>query len=141
VAKNPTPAVPEDPKVCAMLLCDHVHRDPATGKFTLLGIFHQVNVKSSFPATHGPFGIYVNLTNMNGAYSFAVRCANMRDDSVVGETRTESPLVVKDPLARVEFGFAIPGLPIPEAGAYVFQLYANDRLLDDRAIVVQKVEG
>ena len=30
-------AWPEDPKVCAMLLCDHAHRDPATGKFSLLG--------------------------------------------------------------------------------------------------------
>jgi hypothetical protein len=132
--------VPEDPKVCAMLLCDHVHRDPATGKFSLLGVFHQIHVKAPFPATHGPFGIYVNLTNMNGSYSFLVRCTNMRSEDVIGETRTDKPLVIKDPLARVEFGFAIPGLPLPEAGAYAFQLFANDRLLDDRAIVVNRVE-
>ena len=29
---------PRDPVVDAMLACDHVHLDPGTGKYTLLGV-------------------------------------------------------------------------------------------------------
>ncbi|MCC7138940.1 MAG: hypothetical protein IT460_11005 [Planctomycetes bacterium] len=125
------PAVPEDPKVCAMLLCDHAHRDPSTGKFSLLGIFDRIHAKT-FPATHGPFAIYLNLTNMHGAYNLAVQVLRADDESKVGETRAAQALTVRDPLSRVEMALHLPGgLPLAKAGGYVFRLTANDRPLQD----------
>lgn len=121
----------EDPKVCAMLLCDYAHRDPATGKFTLLGVFDRIHAKQ-FPAAHGPFAIYLNLTNLNGSYALLIQVLRAEDESPVGETRAAQPIVVRDPLARVEMAMNLPGgLPLAKPGGYLFRLVANDRPIQD----------
>jgi hypothetical protein len=121
----------EDPKVCAMLLCDHAHRDPATGKFTLLGVFDRIHAKQ-FPAAHGPFAIYLNLTNCNGSYNLSIQVLRADDEAGVAETRAAQPIVVRDPLARVEMALNLPGgLPLQKPGAYLFRLVVNDRTIQD----------
>lgn len=124
-------AWPEDPKVCAMLLCDYAHRDPATGKFSLLGVFDRIHAKQ-FPAAHGPFAIYLNLTNLNGSYNLSIQVLRAEDESSVGETRAAQPIVVRDPLARVEMALNLPGgLPLAKPGGYLFRLVVNDRSVQD----------
>lgn len=124
-------AWPEDPKVCAMLLCDYAHRDPATGKFSLLGVFDRIHAKQ-FPAAHGPFAIYLNLTNLNGSYNLSIHVLRAEDESSVGETRAAQPIVVRDPLARIEMALNLPGgLPLAKPGAYLFRLVVNDRSIQD----------
>jgi len=124
-------AWPEDPKVCAMLLCDYAHRDPATGKFTLLGVFDRIHAKQ-FPAAHGPFAIYLNLTNLNGSYTLLIQVLRADDESSVGETRAAQAIVVRDPLARVEMALNLPGgLPLAKPGGYLFRLVVNDRPIQD----------
>lgn len=128
---EPRRAWAEDPKVCAMLLCDHAHRDPATGKFTLLGVFDRIHAKQ-FPAAHGPFAIYLNLTNLNGSYALRIEVLRADDESRIGETRAAQPIVVRDPLARVEMALNLPGgLPLAQPGGYVFRLVVNDRPIQD----------
>jgi hypothetical protein len=123
--------LPEDPKVCAMLLCDYAHRDPATGKFSLLGVFDRVHAKQ-LPAVHGPFAIYLNLTNLNGSYNLSIQVLRAEDESSVGETRAAQPIVVRDPLARVEMALNLPGgLPLQKSGSYVFRLVVNERTIQD----------
>jgi hypothetical protein len=51
---------PEDPLVSAMLLCEHVHADSASGKHTLFGVFDEVQA-SRFPIP----GRYVLRLTMN----------------------------------------------------------------------------
>ena len=120
-----------------MLLCDHAHRDLATGKFTLLGIFDRVHAKS-FPTTHGPFAIYLNLTNLNGSYDLAVQVLRSADESAVGETKSSQAITVRDPLARVEMAMNLPGgLPLEKPGAYVFRLVVNGKSIQD--VVMQIV--
>ena len=132
-----TTAVPEDPKVCAMLLCDHAHRDVSSGKFTLLGVFDRITVPNAFPAAHGPFSIYLNLTNMNGSYDLAVQILRGEDESTLGETRSDKPMLVKDPLARIEMGMSLPGgLPLEKAGTLVFRLLANGRPIQDQVVQI-----
>ena len=136
MANEPPQPWAEDPKVTAMVLCDHAHRDPATGKFTLLGVFDRIHAKS-FPAAHGPFSIYLALTNLNGSYDLAVHVLRGEDESAVGETRSAQPLVVRDPLARVELALNLPsGLPLQKAGSLVFRLSANSRLLQDQVVSI-----
>jgi len=123
--------LPEDPKVCAMLLCDYAHRDPATGKFSLLGVFDRIHAKQ-MPAVHGPFAIYLNLTNLNGSYNLSIQVLRASDESTIGETRAAQPIVVRDPLARVEMAMNLPGgLPLQTAGSYVFRLVCNERPVQD----------
>jgi hypothetical protein len=137
MSKHPAGPLPEDPKVCAMLLCDHAHRDVSSGKFTLLGVFDRITVPKSFPAAHGPFCIYLNLTNMNGSYELAVQILRGEDESSIGETRSDKPIVVKDPLARVEMGMSLPsGLPLEKAGTVVFRLQANGRQIQDQVVQI-----
>ena len=137
MAKQSPAPLPEDPKVCAMLLCDHAHRDGSTGKFTLLGVFDRITVPKAFPAAHGPFCIYLNLTNMNGSYDLAVQILRGEDESSIGETRSDKPIVVKDPLARIEMGMSLPGgLPLEKAGTVVFRLLANGRQVQDQVVQI-----
>jgi hypothetical protein len=129
-------AWPEDAKVVAMLLCDHAHRDLATGKFSLLGIFDRVHARS-FPTTHGPFSIYLNVTNLNGAYDVAVQVVRAADESPIGETKSSQPIVVRDPLARVEMAMNLPGgLPLEKPGAYLFRLILNGKPSQDLVMTV-----
>ena len=133
---KPPRAWPEDPKVCAMLLCDHAHRDPSTGKFSLLGVFDRIHAKA-FPAAHGPFSIYVNLTNLNGSYDIAIQVLRGADESAIGETRASQALVVRDPLARVELSMGLPGgLPLEKPGSYVFRLQVNGRPIHDMVVSI-----
>jgi hypothetical protein len=136
VSRDPLHPWAEDPKVTAMVLCDHAHRDPATGKFSLLGVFDRIHAKA-FPAAHGPFSIYLALTNLNGSYDLVVHVLRGEDESGVGETRSAQPLVVRDPLARVELAMNLPGgLPLSKAGPLVFRLSANGRPLQDQVVSV-----
>jgi hypothetical protein len=130
--KSPTP---EDPKVCAMIVCDHAHRDAATGKFTLLGIFDRIHARA-FPGTHGPFSVYVNLTNLNGHYRLALECLRGEDESRIAGMQTDPALTVRDPLAHVEFAFGIPSVPVEKAGSLVFRLLANGRMVHDAVLWV-----
>ncbi len=131
---------PEDPKVCAMLVCDHAHRDSATGKFSLLGIFERIHVRQ-FPSTHGPLSVYLNLTNLNGSYALTLLVMKGEDESPIAKIETGQPLVVRDPLAHVEFAFGIPSLPVEKKGTIVFRLLANGRLVQDAVLWVVEAKG
>lgn len=131
---------PEDPKVCAMLVCDHAHRDAATGKFSLLGIFERIHVRQ-FPSTHGPLSVYLNLTNLNGSYGLTLLAMRGEDESPIAKIETGQPLVVRDPLAHVEFAFGIPSLPVEKKGTIVFRLTANDRFVQDAVLWVVESKG
>ncbi len=128
---------PEDPVVNAMLVCDHVHRDPTTGKHAL-GVFDNLRLPS-FPAELSAFAAYLNLTNLNGAYS--VELSGLRADTEVELARLSRSrrVTVRDPLARSEVRLRVPsGLPVPSPGRYILRLYMNRRYIQDFAMIVEQ---
>ncbi len=126
---------PQDPVVNAMLMCDHVHRDRSTGKYTLLGLFDAVRL-SNYPATLMRVGIYLKLTNMRGAYELVLAWVLGATEAELARVPTLPAIRVSDPLARVEVPIhvSVP-LPLPAPGRYLLRLYANTRHVQDLAIM------
>ena len=61
------------PKVLAMVVCDQVHEDPSTGKYTILGTFDRV-ASPSFPYTQSAVTSFMQVTNGRGG---GVRCCSV----------------------------------------------------------------
>jgi hypothetical protein len=126
---------PEDPIVHAMLLCDHVYYDPASGKHTLIGVFDSL-WHPGRPAALGEAVIFLSLTNMRGEY--AVETGWLRGDTEAELARVSvDPVTVADPLARLSVEIDAAGLPLPVAGRYVLRLRVNGRHVHDSVIMVR----
>ena len=62
------------PRVLAMVVCDQVHEDPSTGKYTILGTFDRV-ASPSFPYTHPAVTSFMQVTNGRGEVEIRVKDA------------------------------------------------------------------
>jgi hypothetical protein len=126
-----------EPYCLAMVLCDGVHRDPATGKFTLLGTFHAIRA-SEFP-TGIRMVVYFVLTDIIGAHKIRLNVvdASMHLDGDPPEPilTHETDMTVEDPLMVVEGVMGIQ-LSLPGSGVYHVELYAGDSPLMTRRLTV-----
>ena len=139
---NTTECGVADPYCLAMVLCDNVHRDRGSGKFTLLGTFSTFAARE-FPAQVN-FCIYFAITDGLGDLSLWMRIVDANhgiDDESVPlfesphtNTNFESPLVVMEGVMQIVTN-------LPEAGLYHCELYANQELLMSRRLVALQIEG
>jgi len=136
-----------EPYCLAMVLCDATHRDPTTGKFTILGTF-DVFTAREFPASLD-LGVYFAVTDGQGAYRLCLQLVDASmapvDASQSGaiegrlfhftsEREFSSPLVVVEESVSVE-------VSIPKEGIYHCELWANDAPLMSRRLAVQRIPG
>lgn len=132
-----------EPYCLAMVLCDAVHRDATTGKFTILGTFSTLGAKE-FPAKVR-FCVYYAVTDGLGPTAFRLRIvdATCGIANGVGEDQGmictassdfdfEDPLLVLEAAARIE-------VVIPKSGLYHCELWAGDELLMSRRLLA--IEG
>ena len=70
-----------EPYCLAMVLCDGVHRDMGTGKFTLLGAFSTLHA-AQFPAKV-VFHVYFAITDGQGKTDISLR---IMDSESLGDT-------------------------------------------------------
>jgi len=137
-------AKPEPPVVTAFLLCEFVALDPRTNRHHLIGIFDHV-VASEYPTVLGGFAVYMNFTNMNGTYHLGLQLLRIINDEpgheLIGEMPAEQPLVIADPLQRVDFGVNFgAGTVIPAEGRYILRLLANDEEVQDFVLNAVMIE-
>jgi hypothetical protein len=122
-----------------MVLCDAVHRDLGTGKFTLLGTFSTLHALA-FPASVA-FSVYFAITDGQGKTTISLRLV---DSESIGDPSAQ-------PLRELptEFEFASPlmilesvafiGAQVPRPGLYHCELYAGQELLMSRRLLVVNV--
>jgi hypothetical protein len=128
-----------EPYCLAMVLCDAVHRDATTGKFTILGTF------STFAANEFPakvqFCVYYAVTDGLGPTSLRLRLVDAKqgladggveDKGLVFDASTEFDF--ESPLLVLELAVTI-GVPLPEPGLYHCELWAGDELLMSRRLL------
>jgi hypothetical protein len=136
-----------EPYCLAMVLCDGTHRDPTTGKFTILGTFDSF-ASPSFPAQIA-LCIYFAVTDGIGVCKLRIQFVEAKagpidaaiDDTVEGRVfRIESELAFDNPLAVAEQAVGIDFM-IPAPGVYLCELWANDEMLMQRRLVARKVEA
>jgi hypothetical protein len=130
-----------------MVLCDGVHRDFTTGKYTILGTFSTLGAYT-FPAKIS-FCIYFAITDGLGSTKLCLKLVDAESGIVdKGENATEGPvfeiqmdMAFEDPLAVIETVVVI-GTALPKAGLYHCDLWAGDDLLMSRRLLaVQKTSG
>ncbi|MCH8147908.1 MAG: hypothetical protein IH987_07925 [Planctomycetes bacterium] len=124
-----------EPYALALVVADNVHRDPGTGKVTILGTF-SVIIAKEFPAKHGIIVIYFVLTDGHGKSDCTIRLVTVDEDVTIAEATAEVDF--SDPRAIVEGVVAMQGVVFPSAGEYRLQLVAGTTLLLERRIIVQK---
>jgi hypothetical protein len=122
-----------------MVIADGVHRDPATGKFTIIGTFSAFFAQQ-FPARL-QFTVYFAITDGIGPLVLSLRIvdsASLLDGAdssgVVYEFKTES-IDLTSPLMVFEGVFGVQ-CNIPKPGLYHCELYADDSLLMSRRVIV-----
>lgn len=128
-----------EPYCLAMVLCDGVHRDATTGKFTILGTFSTLG-SQEFPAKL-QFCVYYSVTDGLGPTVLRLRLVDAScgiangvdgEEGVAFELSTEFDF--ENPLLVLETAVSI-GTVIPKEGLYHCELWAGDELLMSRRLL------
>jgi hypothetical protein len=124
------------PKVDAFLVCDHVHKDRSTGKHTVIGIWDTIHA-TTFPTLCGEFGVYANLTGLNGTYRFVLLVLGPDPGRLIARLDPPGSLTVKDPTTRQELGFNLEGIWFPAPGRFTLRLMYDGQVASEFTIRVE----
>ena len=130
------------PYCIAMVLCDAAHRDPGTGKFTLLGTFGRIFGKEvPIPAL---FCVYFAITDGAGKMSVSLKIVDSATS--LNDDESEEPIIQiggefdpPDRLAILEGVFGV-AVRFPKPGVYHCELWVRDECLMSRRLVVTLIE-
>lgn len=122
------------PFALAMVVCDGVWNDPATGKKFILGTFSSLGSRS-FPAVHPMLSLYITLTNGRGKVPFRVQIVDVDEERPpINEARGE--IEFPDPRSIVELVLMMMGVNFPSAGEYRIQLFVSDEFVMERRLLL-----
>jgi hypothetical protein len=117
-----------------MLACDHIWRDPSTGKWDLLGVFEWLHSDME-PMKDVAFEVYAALTGLHGSYDFGL-VALGSDGGEVARYTLGARVNAHDPSRRMQIGFCVTRLMLPGFGRYALRLLANGKPFHDLALWV-----
>ena len=124
----------QPPYPLAMVICDAIHQDRATGKRTLLGCFSTIGAPA-FPASHPLLAAYVALTDGHGEVPIKLQLVDV-DEAEEPLAEAEGKVKFTDPRVVVEIGLHLAGIVFPRPGEYRLQLYGAGELLIERRILL-----
>ena len=137
IEKNATERMPP-PYPLAMVVCDNIHRDPATGKPYLLGCFSVIHA-AEFPAVHRGMALYVSVTNGRGVVPYKIQLVDANEEREPIWS-VEDQLEFSDPRLVMEMCFYLVNVRFDEPGEYRFQLFASDEFLMERRVLITEVD-
>ncbi len=124
------------PYALAMIVCDAVYKDPATGKASLLGIFSILNARE-FPAVAPQLAVFVTLTDGRGKVPIRLILVHADDEEVVFEAQGE--VEFPDPLAVVEIVMSLGNCTFPRAGEYRLQFFCWNTHVIERRVLLREL--
>jgi hypothetical protein len=116
----------------ALIVCDHIWRDPYSGKANLLGTFNAV-ASNRFPLVQPVLSVYVSLTDGLGAVEIRLRLIDV-DDVCEPIFDCRNTVTFADPRMAGEVEFSRTNVAFPVPGEYRLQLFANDEFLMERRL-------
>jgi hypothetical protein len=126
------------PFLLSLGVCDHIHRDPTTGKRTFLGCLSTIPLEF-FPAMYPAMSIYLDLANGRGKVSVRVQIIDSDEERDPVWT-TEFELEFPDPRTLVEIDVAAGSVTFPEPGEYRIQVFAGGQFISERGLVINSME-
>ena len=129
------------PVVLALVLCDLVWRDPATGKHFIMGTFSNINAKS-YPAKHGAMMVFCVLTDGQGVIPIRLSVVALAADKPEEEELATAELDVdfKDQMTVAEVAFGLAGFVIPRPGEYRVRIEAAGQHVMERKFTAKITE-
>ena len=135
-----------EPYCLAMVLCDAVHRDPGSNKFTILGTFSSVTAPD-FPVQIN-LCVYYAITDGLGPTTLSLQLID--GESGYLDPADEEPNPGRIFCAKSEFSFPSPLLilegamgvvtQLPKEGLYICELWADRVPLMSRRLVARKLD-
>ncbi|HEX5009328.1 MAG TPA: hypothetical protein VFY71_02920 [Planctomycetota bacterium] len=117
-----------------MILCDAVRRDRRTGDPTVVRAFTAFDVPS-FPATTGPFCVWIQLTDGAGRTTMRLFVEHVPPDTIDVElvTLIEFTLDFADPNAVLDYDAKLlAGIALEKVGRYRLRLEADGITISQR---------
>ena len=115
------------PLALSMVLADHVHRDPASGKYFILGTYNTL-LAPSFPRVCQPLVVYAALTDGHGRMPLRLVLTDA-DEELGAIYYAEGAAQADDPTRVWEVVFLLRGVVLPRPGQYRLQLFSGASLL------------
>jgi hypothetical protein len=121
------------PVVQAMLLADHIHIDPGTGKRYILGTYNQL-MATHFPHAVPRLCLFVALTEAHGPTMLRLRVVDM-DEEMGTLVESAHPAPMYHPNDLYYFSFTL-SVVFPTPGLYRIQLFADNEFLRELRLQV-----
>jgi hypothetical protein len=122
------------PMVLAMMVCEGIYRDIATGKWTLLGCFTGF-MATAFPCVHPAMVVFVSVTDGRDNPQLRLVLVDAEEEREPIVT-AEMPVAFEDPRMVADVVFGFQNVSFPEPGEYRFRLFAGNEILMERRIIV-----
>jgi Family of unknown function (DUF6941) len=117
---------PKTTPVCkAILLCDDVASDPASGKSNVFGIFDTFYV-SSFPGQTTLCKRFLFLVDAAGSYTVAAEIHDPAQGVILFSSRGGRGFRTRGRKQKREIWLPVPALPFDRPGAYDLVLFADE---------------
>lgn len=123
----------------AVVICDHIWRDPYSGKVNLLGTFNAI-ASVQFPLVQPALSVYVALTEGHGPLQFRIRLIDV-DDALDPIFEFEGEVFMADPRVVGEIEFARMNVTFPAPGEYRLQFFVNGEFLTERRLMALQMQS
>jgi hypothetical protein len=130
-------SAPRSPYAIALVLCDAVHRDPVTGKNTLLGTFSTITSRT-FPAVHPEMSAYLALTDGAGTSRIDVRLTPA-DGAAAPLAEASFEVEFDDGRMTFEVVVGFADVVFPKAGEYRVSIACGEDVLLERRLMARSV--
>ena len=115
--------IASQPQLLSFITCDNIHRDPSTGKYTLLGLFGGLQAVQ-FPLTHPRMLVFITLSDVaSGDHSHRLSLSLPGQEPV---WQVEQPFKSAGPLQRIHIIDQLQNVTFERDGDYGFMLEIDD---------------
>ena len=129
MAEKPEAKGEKPPPGCkAILLCERIVVDADTRRISVVGLINSC-VVAAFPGHTVRMRVFLQLVDGIGDYRITVEVHDLAEDRVVYRARGPK-ISFPDRLARGQFHFSIPSLPILHPGKYEVIVLGNGKEID-----------
>lgn len=116
----------------AMLVADQIYIDPATRKYSILGVFSELGAPA-FPALHPALIVFCELTEIYGKIPLTLLLVDL-DETTQPLLNQTLDISAPDPRAIAGVTFVFANIVFPHAGSYRLQLFSRDHFLVERGL-------
>jgi hypothetical protein len=116
------------PRCKAILLCEHVRQESATGNVSILGVFDRFRV-NTFPETAKAFTVFLQLVEGIGRCRLTMEIHDLREDEILARMTTPG-IKFQKRLGKLNVAIPVSGLALPHAGYFDLVVFVDGQEVD-----------